>query len=189
MSVIQFITFLLIGVGLSFDSFAVSVSIGLLRPKIRFQQACKVAAPLALFQAAFPVIGWYIGSVIGDLVASVDHWIAFGLLVLIGGNMIKEGLKNNSSLKTVDPFKISILIGLSVATSIDAFVVGITFGFLETPVYLLSVVVGPVTFIASMLGLLFGKYISVKRSHQSLIIGGIILILLGTKILIEHLWF
>jgi len=179
----------MIGLGLSLDSFAVSVSIGLLKPQIHFRKACKVAAPLALFQAAFPVIGWYIGNVIGDIVASIDHWIAFGLLALIGGNMIKEGLKTHSSISNVNPFKISILIGLSIATSIDAFVVGITFGFLETPVYLLSVVVGPVTFIASMLGLLFGKFISVKRSQQSLIIGGIILILLGIKILIEHLWF
>ena len=189
MTAIQFITFLLIGVGLSFDSFAVSVSIGLLKPRIRFLQACKIAASLALFQAAFPVIGWYIGSVIEELIVAVDHWIAFSLLLLIGGKMIFEGRKDNSSFQHLDPFKISVLVGLSIATSIDAFVVGITFGFLETPIFFPVAIIGSVTFIVSMLGLLFGKNISARRSHQSLIIGGIILIIIGGKILAENLFF
>lgn len=179
----------MIGLGLSFDSFAVSVSIGLLKPKIRFFQACKIAASLAIFQGVFPVIGWYIGNVIEDLILSVDHWISFGLLLIIGGKMIYEGLKEESSIINLDPFKITVLIGLSIATSIDAFVVGITFGFLEAPIIFPAAVIGGVTFIASMLGLLFGKNIPAKRSHQSLIIGGIILVLIGAKILVEHLYF
>lgn len=189
MTTIQLITFLLIGVGLSFDSFAISVSAGLLKPGIRFLQACKIAAFLALFQAIFPLIGWYIGTVVEELIVSVDHWISFGLLLLIGGKMVVEGIKDNGSLKNLDPSKISVLIGLSIATSIDAFVVGITFGFLETPIFIPAAIIGTVTFIASMLGLLFGKNISAKRGHQSLIIGGIILIIIGGKILLEHLFF
>jgi len=189
MTVFQFITFLLIGLGLSFDSFAVSVSMGLLRRDIRFFQACKIAASLALFQATFPVFGWYLGSAIEGLIESVDHWIAFGLLALIGGKMIVEGIKDENALRNLNPFKLTVLIGLSIATSIDAFVVGITFGFLETPIIFPAAVIGSVTFIASMLGLLFGKKIPARRSHQSLILGGIILTLIGVKTLIEHLWF
>ena len=189
MTIAYFITFLLIGIGLSFDSFAVSVSVGLLKPEIRFMKACKVAFSLAFFQAIFPLFGWYIGSIIEDLIKSLDHWIAFGLLVFIGVRMIIEGKNDGSTFKNLDPFKPRVLISLSVATSIDAFVIGITFGFLELPIYFPMAVIFAVTFIASMLGLLFGKNISARKSHRSLILGGIILILIGLKIMIEHLWF
>lgn len=189
MTLTHFITFLLIGIGLSFDSFAVSVSVGLLKPEIRFLKACKVALSLAFFQAIFPFFGWYIGSIIEEIIKSVDHWIAFGLLIFIGIRMIVEGKNDGSSIKNLDPFKARVLISLSVATSIDAFVIGITFGFLELPIYFPMAVIFAVTFIASMLGLLFGKNISARRSHQSLILGGIILILIGVKIVAEHLWF
>lgn len=189
MTFTQLITFLLIGIGLSFDSFAVSVSCGLVKREIRFKQAIIVAGSLAFFQAAFPVLGWLIGTSIKDLIASVDHWIAFGLLAFIGVKMILEGVKENGSLKNFNPFKFSVLIGLSVATSIDALVVGLSFGFLEMPILFPVIVIGVVTFIVSMLGMLFGKNISAKRSQQSLIIGGAILISIGIKILVEHLWY
>lgn len=188
MTTTQLITFLLIGIGLSFDSFAVSVSCGLLKREIRFKQAAVIAGFLAFFQAGFPVIGWLIGSTVKDLISSVDHWIAFGLLSFIGAKMIIEGIKENGSLSDFDPFKLSVLIGLSVATSIDALVVGLSFGFLDMPILFPVIVIGVVTFIASMLGMLFGKYIPAKRSRQSLILGGVILISIGIKILVEHLW-
>ena len=189
MTIAYFITFLLIGVGLSFDSFAVSVSVGLLKPEIRFLKACKVACSLAFFQGVFPLLGWYIGNIIEEVIKSLDHWIAFGLLVFIGVRMIIEGKNDGGTIKNLDPFKPRVLISLSIATSIDAFVIGITFGFLELPIYFPMAVIFAVTFVASMLGLLFGKNISARRSHQSLILGGIILILIGVKILVEHLWF
>lgn len=189
MNTTQLITYILLGIGLSFDSFAVSVSCGLMKREIKFRQAAVVASSLAFFQAAFPVIGWLIGEAVKDLIASVDHWIAFGLLTFVGVKMIIEGTKENGSLKNFNPFKLSVLIGLSVATSIDALVVGLSFGFLDMPILFPVLIIGVVTFIASMLGMLFGKSISAKRSHQSLIIGGIILISIGIKILIEHLWF
>lgn len=189
MTLEQLITFFLIGIGLSFDSFAVSVSCGLMKREIKFKQACPVAFSLALFQALFPVIGWFIGSTLKNSISSLDHWIAFGLLAFIGIKMIVEGIKPNGSLKNFDPFKWNVLIGLSVATSIDALVVGLSFGFLDMPIWLPVVVIGAVTFIASMLGMLFGKKIPARRSHQSLIVGGIILTAIGTKILAEHLWF
>ncbi len=185
----QLITFLLIGIGLSFDSFAVSVSCGLMKREIRFEQAILIAGSLAFFQAAFPVLGWFIGSTVKNLIASLDHWIAFVLLAFIGGKMIFEGTKKEGILTNFDPFKFSVLIGLSIATSIDALVVGLSFGFLNLPILFPVIVIGAVTFIASMLGMFFGKQVPAKRSRQSLILGGIILISIGIKILVEHLWF
>lgn len=189
MSITEFITFLFIGIGLSFDSFAVSVSCGLTRKEILFLQACVFAFSLAFFQALFPFLGWLIGSSLKNLIAVFDHWVAFGLLMTIGLKMVVEGLKKgNSSFQRLNPFKPAVLLSLSVATSIDALVVGFSFGLLEMPVLIAVLIIGVVTFIVSMLGMLFGKKISAKRSHQSLIFGGLILAGIGIKIMIEHLW-
>jgi len=160
-----------------------------MRKEIRFGQAIIVAGSLAFFQAVFPVFGWFFGTKISSIIVSYDHWIAFGLLTLIGVKMFIEGVKPEGLLKHLNPFNPKILIGLSIATSVDALVVGFSFGFLEIPILFPVVVIGGVTFIASMLGMLFGKNISAKRSHQSLMIGGLILIVIGIKILVEHLWF
>ena len=184
MTFTQFITFLFIGIGLSFDSFAVSVSCGLMKQEIKFKQAVPVAGSLAFFQAAFPVIGWFFGIKVNNLIASVDHWIAFGLLAFIGIKMIIEGIKPEGMLKSFNPFNLRILIGLSIATSIDALVVGLSFGFLDMPILFPVIVIGAVTFVASMLGMLFGKNVPAKRSHQSLILGGIILTAMGIKIVV-----
>ena len=113
----------------------------------------------------------------------------FGLLALIGIKMIIEGLKPEGILKKFNPFDVKVLISLSVATSIDALVVGLSFGFLDVKIIFPVVVIGGVTFIASMLGMLFGKNVPAKRSHQSIILGGIILTAMGIKIIAEHLWF
>lgn len=189
MIALHFITFLLIGLSLSFDSFAVSVSMGIIHPKIQFLQANKIAFSLALFQALFPILGWYIGCTVEEQILPVKHWISFGLLALLGGKMILEGTKHKDAPLQLDPFKLSVLIGLSVATSLDAFVVGLSFGFLETSIIFPSTIIGMVTFLAAMLGLLCGKNISIQKSHHSLILGGIILIGIGIKILVESLWF
>jgi putative Mn2+ efflux pump MntP len=189
MTLEQFITFLFIGIGLSFDSFAVSVSCGLMKQEIKFRQAVPVAFSLAFFQALFPVIGWFFGSKISNLIAAFDHWIAFGLLSVIGIKMIIEGIKPEGLLKKFNPFDFKVLIGLSIATSIDALVVGLSFGFLEMPILFPVAVIGGVTYIASMLGMLFGKNVPAKLSHKSLIIGGVILTVIGIKIMAEHLWF
>lgn len=189
MSVTDLITYFLIGIGLSFDSFAVSVSCGLMRQEIKFRQATIIAFSLAFFQAGFPVIGWLIGSSLKDLIASFDHWIAFFLLAFVGIKMMIEGIKPDGSLQKFNPFKVMVVLGLSIATSIDALVVGLSFGLLELRIWFAVIIIGAVTFIASMLGMLFGKYIPAKRSRQSLILGGIILTAIGIKILVEHLWF
>lgn len=188
MTLIQLATFIMIGIGLSFDSFAVSVSCGLMKREIRFLQATVIAGSLAFFQALFPLIGWFIGNTLHDLISTIDHWIAFGLLAVIGVKMIIEGLKPSSAIKNFNPFDLKVLIGLSIATSVDALVVGLSFGFLELQILFPVIIIAIVTFIASMLGILFGKNIPSKLSHQSLIIGGVILTVIGIKIVVEHLW-
>jgi manganese efflux pump family protein len=188
MSFTELTTFFFIGVGLSFDSFAVSVSFGLARKEIRFLQACAVALTFALIQAVFPVFGWLIGSSLKSMISAFDHWIAFGLLLIIGIKMIIEGLKKESNIHQINLFKPLLLLSLSVATSIDALVVGLSFGFLDMPILFGVIVIGAVTYLACMLGMLFGKNIPAKRSRQSLIIGGIILSGIGIKILAEHLF-
>ena len=160
-----------------------------MKKEIRFRQATMIAFSLAFFQAGFPVIGWWVGNSVDRYIASFDHWIAFALLAFVGMKMIVEGKKPDGSLHKFNPFKIPVLLGLSVATSIDALVVGLSLGLLRMPVWFPVFMIGIVTFIASMLGMLFGKNIPAQKSHQSLIIGGIILTVIGIKILIEHLWF
>jgi manganese efflux pump family protein len=182
-----FITFFFIGIGLCFDTFAVSVSFGILKREIQFMKAARVAIILALFQALMPVIGWLIGMSVKNLISSIDHWIAFGLLFLIGARMIYEGVREEEERREFDPSRLGVLLGVAVATSIDALVVGLSFGFLDNHILFPAAVIGMVTFIAAMLGMLFGKKISGKTSHRSIIVGGVILILIGLKILLEHL--
>ena len=171
------------------DCLAVSICSGCSSCKPNLTTALKTSFFFGLFQGGMPVIGWLLGYSLFDYIASIDHWIAFGLLAFIGVKMIVEGVKENGTLKNFNPFKLSVLIGLSVATSIDALVVGLSFGFLNLPILFPVIVIGAVTFIASMLGMLFGKNIPAKRSRQALILGGIILISIGIKILIEHSFF
>ena len=187
MTIEQFLTSILIAIGLCFDTFAVSVSFGILKKEIRFRQASFISFILASFQALFPVIGWLIGITVKNLISSVDHWLAFGLLLIIGFRMMVEGMKKEEERKELDPMKLLLLMGIAVATSIDALVVGLSFGFLNTQILAPAVIIGGITFIAAMLGMLFGKIIPGKTSHRSLILGGAILILIGIKILVEHL--
>ena len=188
MSLIQLLTFVLIGVGLCFDTFAVSVSFGILKKEIQFRQAVYVAFILAIVQTIFPVAGWLIGMTLKNLISSVDHWVAFGLLAFIGGRMIFEGIRKEEERKEFDPTRILLLLGAAVATSIDSLVVGLSFGVLNTHILVPASIIGAVTFLAAMLGMLFGKNIPGNTGHRSLILGGIILILIGGKILLEHLF-
>jgi manganese efflux pump family protein len=189
MSYSHFMIFLITGIGLSFDSFAVSVSCGLMKQEIRFRQAILIASSLALFQTIFPVLGWIAGTSLQPLVQSIGHWLAFCLLALVGFKLIAEGTSKEGPLRKFNPLQIKMILWMSVATSLDSMVVGFTFGFLDTPIIIPVLIIGSVTFIASMLGMLCGKNIPGNRSQQSLILGGLILTGMGFKILAEHFWF
>lgn len=178
-----------LAIGLSFDSFAVSVCSGLNVPHIRFIQATKIAFSLAVFQALMPLVGWMIGNSIKDYIEPVDHWIAFGLLGLIGGKMIFESILGSEEREIKNPLLWKVILMLSLATSIDALAVGFSFATLLDKIMVVVIIIGFVTFIASMLGILLGKKTGPRFNQYAEILGGLILIIIGTKILIEHLWF
>jgi len=182
----EILTVILLAIGLSFDSFAVSVCSGLNLPHIRFIQAAKIAIFLALFQACMPLIGWLLGNSMKTLIEPVDHWIAFGLLSLIGGKMIIESFMNSESREIKNPLHIRVILLLSLATSIDALAVGFSFSTLIEKILVPVFIIGLVTFIASMLGILLGKKTGPTFNRYAEIMGGLILIIIGTKILIEH---
>lgn len=179
-------TIFLLAIGLSFDSFAVSVCSGLNLPHIRFFQAAKIAIFLALFQGLMPLAGWLVGNSIKTLIEPVDHWIAFGLLSLIGGKMIIESFIDSEERKIKNPLHLKVILMLSVATSIDALAVGFSFATILEKILFAVLIIGAVTFIASMLGILLGKKTGPKINRFAEILGGAILIFIGTKILIEH---
>ncbi|MFV0376172.1 MAG: manganese efflux pump MntP family protein [Mangrovibacterium sp.] len=178
---------LIIALGLSVDSFAVSVTSGLSMPKINFFQAVKLAFLLALFQAAMPFIGWLLEASVRRWIEPVDHWIAFALLLLIGGKMILETLKPQEERKIIDPTIFRVALVLALATSIDALGVGFSLALIVDNILLVVLVIGLITFIASMTGILVGKKTSAQTTKFAEIIGGVILISIGITILAEHL--
>jgi putative Mn2+ efflux pump MntP len=182
----EFLTVFLLAIGLSFDSFAVSVCSGLNLPHIRFFQAAKIAIFLALFQAFMPLVGWLVGNSIKSIIEPVDHWIAFGLLSLIGGKMIIESFIDSEAREIKNPLDIKVILTLSVATSIDALAVGFSFATLLSKILVAVFIIGLVTFIASMLGILLGKKTGPKINRYAEVLGGLILLFIGVKILIEH---
>lgn len=181
----DFITLLLLAVGLCFDTFAVSVSSGLIRKEILFWQAVRIALILAIFQAFMPVFGWLGGMSISKWIEPFDHWIALGILTLLGIKMLIESQKNTED-KNIDPLNTRIIITMAIATSIDALAVGISFAIVKVNMILAVITIGSVTFIASMLGILFGKKTGSHLGQRMEIIGGLILIAIGVKIVIEH---
>ncbi len=183
----ELLTIFLIAISLSFDTFAVSISSGLVLRKIDFYNATKIAVTLAVFQAAMPVIGWLAGSGLRESAENFDHWIAFGILGLLGGKMIYESYKADPENRTFNPLNIRVMIGMAIATSIDALIVGFSFALLNYNILISIVIIGAVTYIVAMLGILFGKKIGSRMGRRMEIIGGLMLILIGLKILIEHL--
>jgi len=179
------LTLILLAIGLCFDTFAVSVSSGIIRKEIIFWQAVRIAIILALFQAFMPFLGWLGGVTIKTWIEPFDHWVALGILTILGIKMIVESQKNSDE-KDIDPLNIKVIIGMALATSIDAFAVGISFAIIEVNMLLAVFVIGSVTFIASMLGILFGKKTGSHFGQKMEIIGGLILITIGVKIVMEH---
>ena len=178
----------LIAVGLSMDAFAVSVCKGLAMPKCTFKKAAIVGLWFGGFQALMPAIGYILGAQFQEAIASIDHWIAFVLLALIGGNMIHEALDNDEEEADAS-LDVKTMFLLAVATSIDALAIGITFAFLKVNSIPAVCFIGSVTFIISFAGVKIGNVFGARYKNKAEIVGGVILILLGLKILLEHLGF
>ncbi|HIY29539.1 MAG TPA: manganese efflux pump MntP family protein [Candidatus Mediterraneibacter avicola] len=176
----------ILAVGLSMDAFAVSVCKGLAMPKISVKKAVIVGIWFGGFQALMPALGYLLGSQFKDSITAVDHWIAFILLGIIGGNMIREACSGECE-KENDSLDIKTMFLLAVATSIDALAVGITFAFLKVNIVAAVSFIGATTFIISAAGVKIGNIFGTKYKAKAELTGGVILILLGLKILLEHL--
>ena len=176
----------ILAVGLSMDAFAVSVCKGLAMPKITVKKAAVVGIWFGGFQALMPALGYLLGSQFKDSITAIDHWIAFILLGIIGGNMIREACSGECE-KENDSLDIKTMFLLAVATSIDALAVGITFAFLKVNIAAAVSFIGVTTFVISAAGVKIGNIFGTKYKSKAELAGGIILILLGLKILLEHL--
>lgn len=186
-----FIEFFLTGIGLSMDAFAVAICKGLGMRKVNYKQMLLIALFFGGFQALMPLLGWLLGRQFEQYITSVDHWIAFALLVLIGANMLREVHKGDDTTdaETVydAPLPLGQLLLMAIATSIDALAVGISFAFLGVNIWLAIAIIGTTTFLISAAGVFIGNRFGNRYEKRATIAGSIILILLGVKILLEHL--
>ena len=176
---------LFIAAGLSMDAFAVSVCKGLSVKKLEPRHALLVGLYFGGFQFLMPVLGWLLGYRFEALITGVDHWVAVGLLALIGGNMIRESFSEEEELN--DDFGVKTMLLLAVATSIDALAVGITFAFLSVRILPAAGTIGVTTFLLSAVGITIGRAFGARWKARAERAGGLILILIGLKILLEHL--
>lgn len=181
------ITITAIGLGLSFDSFAVSLSCGVIESRIRFRNAMRIAFILALFQGGLTVLGFFIGSTVSGSIQKYDHWVAFLLLMFLGIRMIIGGLKDGAERQPIDINRWPVVLTMAVGTSIDAFAVGISFALLRVQIWTAGLIIGTVTFLASMTAIRIGKSAGSRLGSRVEIIGGIILAAIGVRILVEHL--
>ena len=181
MTILQLI---ILAVGLSMDAFAVSICKGLELKDINYNKSIKIALYFGLFQGLMPLIGYLLGNIFKDVIINLDHWLAFGLLSFIGINLIKD---SNTEIEINDKIDFKSMILLSIATSIDALAVGITLSVLKINIIISVLIITIITFINCFIGTILGNKLGNKISKSAKIIGGIILIITGLKILIEHL--
>lgn len=180
-------TILAIALGLSFDTFAVSLSLGVVRNKIIFWQAAEVATLLALFQGGLTILGYFLGSIISNALKATDHWVALLVLAFLGVKMIVEGKKKSDDEANPKNFNSRlVLLTIALGTSIDAFAVGISFAILSVRIWRAGILIGMVTFLASMTAIRIGKTAGERLGNKVEIIGGLILIAIGLKIFLEH---
>ena len=180
------LTIMLIAVGLAMDAFAVSIAKGISINDQKRKSALVIASFFATFQMIMPVIGWLAGLGLKEVIMGIDHWIALGLLVLIGARMIYDSTKKED-VQRESNLRFHILLTLSVATSIDALMVGLSFAFLQTAIAVPLIVIGIVTFALSYVGFLFGNVIGNILGNKMKVVGGVILIAIGIKIFLEHM--
>ena len=187
----SFLSILLLSFGLSFDTFAVSLSSGICLPQLKRLKFFKIVSGFTIFQSGFIILGWLLGYGVLEYVSAIDHWIAFSLLSYIGIKMVFEGVKSGGADKPcIDITNNRRLVIVSFATSIDAFAVGISLAMIDITsdrIFLIWSTVALVTAAASTAGLKWGRFIGKRAGLRAMVLGGLILLLLGIKILIEHL--
>lgn len=185
----DFLTLFLISTGLAMDAFAVSITNGAIVRELQLRHAIRMAFFFGLFQAMMPLVGWSLGQIFYTWVSTFGHWIAFGLLVFVGGKMIYEALQDEECSLDNNCMSIQNVLILSVATSIDAMAVGISFSLLHLTIWFPIVVIGSVTFVLSLIGAYIGDRLGTLFENKVEWIGGLILIGIGIKILFEHYFF
>jgi putative Mn2+ efflux pump MntP len=179
---------LLMAVGLAMDAFAVSLGVGTTRFVNSARPRFRLAWHFGLFQALMPALGWLVGSAVVQWIAPFDHWVALGLLSFVGVRMIRSGLSPDAESYYTDPSRGGTLVLLSVATSIDAFAVGLSLAVLGVPIVYPAVVIGVVTGLLSLIGLLLGNRLGKTFGKRMEIAGGVILIAIGVRIVVTHLF-
>lgn len=177
-----------IGIGLSMDCFAVSLAIGTTTKTWMIYAAAIIAIFFGVFQAGMTVVGWLAGSSVIGLISSYDHWIAFILLAIVGGKMIWEGVRGGEEEAHIEVVQLVPVVVLSLATSVDALAVGVSFGVLQTAVLTPAIIIGIVCFVISFAGVMLGERLEDILGNKMEIIGGLILILIGINILAGHLF-
>lgn len=179
-------TILLIALGLAMDCFAVAVASGFTATRMRLPHALRMALFFGGFQAIMPILGWFGGTALRSAITGIDHWVAFGLLAAIGIKMIVESRKLEED-REIDPTKLTVVAALAVATSIDALAVGVSLSFLNVAIVLPALIIGAVSFVVSLAGVYTGKRFGHLFENKLELLGGLILIGIGAKILVQHL--
>jgi len=182
----SFLEIILIAIGLSMDAFAVSVTLGLSVSRLKTKEYLIPGIYFGFFQALMPFTGYYTGALFSDRIQNFEHWIAFVLLGFIGGKMIKESFDKDDEIKNENPFGIIKMLLLAIATSIDALAVGITFAFFKINIFTAIIIIGLTTFFISIGGVIAGNIFGAKYKSKAEFLGGVVLVILGLKILIEH---
>lgn len=187
----DFLSFILLGVSLSMDALAVSVSTGICVPDLKKRDAVKIGLYFGGFQALMPTLGWLLGTSVIDYISAFDHWIAFGLLALIGIKMIADALRGKEEQKACGVRESMLshktLFFMAVATSIDALAVGVSLALVKADISAGAAIIGVTTFLLSFMGATLGKRLGSAFEKKAMVIGGIVLIGIGLKILLEHL--
>ena len=181
------ITIFLLAVALGVDAFSVAIGIGAANDKRSWAPILRLSIAFGLFQFAMPIAGWLAGSTVVDMIAGFDHWIAFALLALVGGKMIWDGFEKEGDEERADQTRGWPLLLLSIATSIDALAVGFSFSLLKTTILFPAFIIGVICFCMTAVGMIFGKGLAKLFGKKVEIFGGVVLIAIGIKILLDHL--
>ena len=183
-----FLPLVLIALGVSADAFAVALTKGLHMRRFNLRHAVIIALTFGLFQAVMPLLGWLLGTQFARYITEFDHWVAFGLLLLVGGKMLWEAFSaHEDTERDFDRLDVRQLIVLAVATSIDALAVGITFAFVEVSIGWAVALIGVTTAVLAFVGVVVGRRVGARFGKPAEIVGGVVLILIGTRILLQHL--